>query len=79
MLDGAEVSAGVDPRGFVRVTVRRKLELKGTTLILGHHIVKQLAASIMLMEVAQVQAQLSGGAIVPASGLPPAPSSGQRS
>jgi hypothetical protein len=78
MLDGAEVTADV-ANAFVRVTVRRKLELKGTTLVLHNSLIKQLAAHVTLQECAAAQVQQNGGAIVPATGLPPAPSSGKRS
>lgn len=76
MLDGADVSADVSPV-FTRVTVRRKLELRGTTLVLANSVIKQLCGTILLNEAAQ-QAQ-SGGGVVPATALPPAPHSGPRS
>lgn len=74
-LDGSEVTVDVSTV-FVRVTVRRKLELRGTTLILANTLIKQLAGHILVSEGQQAQ---SGGAVVPATSLPPAPHSGQRS
>ena len=72
MLDGSEVTLEISDL-FTRVVVRRKLELHGTKVILANSLIKSIAGHILVAESAK-----SGGAVVPATGLPPAPPSGQR-